>query len=64
MQGTVASFEPDGWGVIHDTDGFDHGFHSTAVSDGSRTIDVGTDVRFDLAPGRQGRWEATSVTPA
>lgn len=61
MRGTVARFDPDGWGVIHDTDGFDHPFHCTALADGSRRIDPGTEVGFELAPGRQGRWEATAI---
>lgn len=63
MQGTVAACEADGWGVVHDSDGFDHVFHSTAIADGSRSVEVGTDVYFDLTPGRQGRWEATAIRP-
>lgn len=62
MRGTIAAFEADGWGVIHGADGFEHPFHCTAIADGSRSIEVGLDVRFDLVPGRQGRWEATAVT--
>ena len=63
MHGTVATFGADGWGLVHGEDGFDHPFHSTAISDGSRRIEVGAEVRFALVPGRQGRWEATDLTP-
>jgi hypothetical protein len=38
-------------------------FHCTAIADGSRTIEVGTFVTFDVVAGRLGRWEASAVTP-
>jgi len=37
--------------------------HCTAIADGSRTIEVGTAVRFVLAPGLLGRHEARDVVP-
>jgi cold shock CspA family protein len=37
-------------------------FHCTAIADGTRTIDVGTPVAFELKPGHLGRMEATQVT--
>ncbi len=36
-------------------------FHCTQIADGSRTIEVGTDVIFRLVPGRLGRWEAGAL---
>lgn len=59
--GAVTSFADDGWGVVHDADGAEYPFHSTAIADGTRRIDVGAEVSFELRPGRQGRWEATTV---
>ena len=40
-----------------------YGFHCTQIADGSRTIEVGTEVSFSLMPGRLGRWEAAGVAP-
>ncbi|MHB8293530.1 MAG: hypothetical protein ACYDH5_02645 [Acidimicrobiales bacterium] len=37
------------------------GFHSTAIADGSRMIDVGARVVFLLRPGHLGRFEASSL---
>ena len=39
-------------------------FHCTQIADGSRTIAVGTAVRFELRPGGMGRWEAAAIAPA
>ena len=68
MQGVVESFGDDGWGTIatpsHGGSTTRHRFHSTAITDGSRSIDVGRVVTFELVPGRQGRWEATQVRNA
>jgi len=38
-------------------------FHCTQIADGSRTIEVGSDVAFEVVPGRHGRWEAATVRP-
>lgn len=64
LTGTVAAFDPErGWGEVRGDDGTVRPFHCTAVADGSRSIEVGTAVRFDVAAGRMGRWEASSITP-
>jgi cold shock CspA family protein len=62
--GTVTAFDEDrGLGEIAGDDGGAYPFHCTAIADGSRTIDEGAAVRFDVIAGRLGRWEAWSVTP-
>ncbi len=38
-------------------------FHCTAIADGSRTIECGQTVAYELSPGATGGWEATSVRP-
>ncbi len=45
-----------------DGDGRTWTFHCTAIADGSRTIEVGARVAFDVVPGHLGRMEATRVT--
>ena len=63
-EGTVSSFDaPRGLGVVTDDEGHDYPFHCTAIVDGTRTIDPGTRVHFEIAPGL-GRWEATALEPA
>ena len=47
--------------AIADDDGNEWFFHCTAIADGTRTIEVGTAVVFDVAPGRLGRWEAANI---
>jgi cold shock CspA family protein len=62
--GVVASFDdPRGIGVVRGDDGADYPFHCSAITDGTRRIDAGAAIRFDVVPGRQGRWEAASITP-
>ncbi len=62
--GVVTAFDDDaGLGTVTADDGTEHPLHCTAIADGSRTIAVGTAVRFDVVPGRLGRWEATDVAP-
>ena len=62
--GSVTSFDSHrGLGEITADDGSVHPFHCTAVADGSRTIEVGTAVRFALVAGPLGRWEAGEVAP-
>jgi cold shock CspA family protein len=64
-RGTVAEFdEQRGWGSIRAEDGEEHFFHCTAIADGSRTIAVGTSVRYGVVAGRLGRWEASAIEPA
>lgn len=60
--GIVSSFdEPRGLGVITTVEGVEVPFHCTAIADGTRTISAGERVRFDLVPGRLGRWEAARI---
>jgi cold shock CspA family protein len=63
--GTVSSFDPDrGLGEISADDGTTYPFHCTGIADGSRVIDEGTAVRFDVIAGRLGRWEAWAISPS
>jgi cold shock CspA family protein len=64
IPGTVEAFDDDrGWGTVRAGAGGEHFFHCTAIADGSRTIEVGTPVRFVVIPGRLGRWEAAAIEP-
>ncbi len=63
-QGVVEEFDAEvGLGTVVDSDGVRWPFHCTAIADGTRTIEVGTEVRFERSWGGPGRWEATAVTP-
>lgn len=63
-RGVVMEFdERRGIGVITDPDGTRHGFHCTAIVEGSRTIAVGTPVGYSLREGPLGREEATAIVP-
>jgi cold shock CspA family protein len=63
-EGVVTAFDdPRGLGEVTGADGVVRPFHCTAIAGGSRTIPVGTPVRFSVVPGRMGRWEAAAVTP-
>jgi cold shock CspA family protein len=60
--GEVVVFdEAAGFGTIRGDDGREHFFHCTAISDGTRTIDVGARVSFEVVAGRRGVWEAAHV---
>jgi len=62
--GAVVAFDDfAGKGLVRDTDGRDWFFHCTQIADGSRTIEVGRAVRFDVVAGKLGRWEAAAVRP-
>jgi cold shock CspA family protein len=62
-RGIVATFdEQSGIGVVTTQDGVEHPFHCIEIADGSRTIDVGTEVSFDLL-AKFGRWEAANIRP-
>lgn len=62
-QGTVTAFdEQGGWGTI-DASGRTLPFHCTQIGDGTRAIEVGTQVSFEVRAGGLGRWEAARVTP-
>jgi len=61
--GTVVDFDPAvGLGVVESSGGR-YRFHCTQIAGGSRTIAVGTPVRFEVKPGRNGAWEAAGVSP-
>ena len=60
--GRVASFDDFvGRGQIEARGGLQFPFHCTAIADGSRTVEPGRRVRFDVVPGLSGRWEAARV---
>ncbi len=62
--GSVSDFhEHRGLGVIAGDSGETFPFHCTGIADGTRTIAVGTAVRFDVIAGRLGRWEAWGIEP-
>ena len=64
LRGTVTSFsDDDGLGEVTGEDGGVHPFHCTAISDGTRTVAVGTPVAFGLVPAQHGRLEARPVSP-
>jgi cold shock CspA family protein len=59
--GTVTAFDSHrGTGVVVDEAGAEFPFHCTAIANGTREIEPGTAVRFDVAPGL-GRWEADNM---
>ena len=63
MDGTVTAFdEPRGLGTV-ESGGKVYPFHCTAILDGTRTIEVGTEVTFEVRPAGMGRWEAFDIAP-
>lgn len=63
--GTVATFDDaKGWGSVATPEGDRYFFHCTAVADGSRTIDEGAPVSFEVVAGHRGRLEARDLRPA
>jgi CspA family cold shock protein len=61
--GIVATFdEARGVGEISTDDGTAYPFHCTQIADGTRTIEVGAAVNFEVIPGHLGHWEATAIT--
>jgi len=62
-RGTVTSFDDHaGLGELTSDPGVIHPFHCTALTDGSRTIEVGAQVSYRVIAGAAGRWEASHVT--
>lgn len=62
--GTVTAFDPDrGIGTVSVRGNGTWPFHCTAITDGSRTIEVGTDVAFLVGAHHLGKEEARAVTP-
>ena len=65
VRGQVSSFDdPRGYGVITTEDGRVLFFHCTAIAAGSRSIEPGVTVAFDIAAGHLGRWEAVAIRAA
>jgi cold shock CspA family protein len=65
VTGTVSAFdERRGLGEITADDATVYPFHCTVIADGTRTIEVGAPVKFEVVPGRLGRWEAAAIKPA
>jgi cold shock CspA family protein len=59
VKGTVVEFDEHvGLGAVEGEDGARLEFHCAAIADGSRRIDVGAAVTYDVVPGRLGRYEA------
>jgi cold shock CspA family protein len=65
VTGTVTEFdEHRGVGTIRAADGVAYSFHCTQILDGTRTIDEGATVDFEIRPGHLGQWEATAIAKA
>jgi cold shock CspA family protein len=63
VRGRVVRFDAAaGLGEIAGADGVTYPFHSTVIADGTRTIEVGTEIEFDIVPGHLGRWEAARIS--
>jgi len=64
LTGTISAFDGHkGYGTVRTTDGPDLFFHCTAIADGSRTVEVGAAVTFEVVPGQLGRYEAADLRP-
>ena len=64
-EGTVISFDDGrGLGEVTTREGRVYPFHCTRIANGTRTIAVGTAVRFEIVPGALGRWEAADIEKA
>jgi cold shock CspA family protein len=50
-----------GLGVVVGEDGAEYAFHCIEIADGSREIEVGTDVSFSVL-AKLGRYEAADIT--
>jgi cold shock CspA family protein len=60
--GVVSSFEADrGLGTVSEEGGSTFPFHCTALTDGSREVEVGRAVLFVVQPGHHGQLEAREV---
>lgn len=64
LVGSVTAFDAAvGLGTIESEQGESHAFHCIEIADGSRAIDVGALVAFDLL-AKFGRHEAANIRPA
>ena len=62
MRGAVIAFDsPRGLGTVRAEDGTEYPFHCTALLDGTREVDEGAVVAFEVRPAGMGRYEATSI---
>ena len=62
LVGEVVAFEDAaGWGTLRTDEGVEVFFHCTQITDGSRTVPVGTAVTAEVRPVGLGRWEATNI---
>ena len=62
QKGKVGSFDADvGLGEVQGEDGRRYPFHCTEIADGSRRIEVGTEVEFVVEPGHLGIREARAL---
>ncbi len=65
LTGTVAAFDrARGLGTVVDATGRELAFHATAVADGTRSIEPGTEVLFVVVAGHGGRLEARGLVAA
>jgi CspA family cold shock protein len=61
IHGSVVEFDPDaGLGTVRADDGADYLFHCVEIADGTRSIEVGTRVRFEVV-AKLGRYEAARI---
>ena len=64
-RGRVVEFDEHvGTGAVEAEDGRRLFFHCVAIADGSRRIDVGAVVAYEVVPGHLGRYEARDIRPA
>jgi cold shock CspA family protein len=64
VRGTVTTFDAHvGLGEITDESGQRVPFHCVAIADGTRNIELGAAVEFELLP-KLGRYEAANIRPA
>lgn len=62
--GEVSSFDAQvGLGEVRAADGTVYPFHCIAIADGTRAIEIGAAVTFELL-AKMGRYEATDIRPA
>jgi CspA family cold shock protein len=60
-RGVVSVFDESvGLGTIVGDDRVEYSFHCIEIADGTRTIEPGTDVSFDLL-AKLGHWEASNI---
>jgi CspA family cold shock protein len=63
LRGVVSEFDEHvGLGVVTDSAGARFPFHCAEIADGTRTIEVGKEVNFDVLT-KLGRIEAAGVAP-